>query len=141
MHDFWQKQPLNEEHIKIRPTLWLKALRQVGIQQQRRCVILAMLMEKGNNLVRGSEHRPCAKNPSRYRMTLITIRERKLTSTFKKLFLPKVPGTNNPFKTPFKALGLYIQWQLSTQLPLNNKASLPTVCVNWSKLTKIRMNS
>ena len=44
---------------------------------------MAMLLEKGNNPVRGSENRPCAKNPSGYRMTLITIRERNLTSTLK----------------------------------------------------------
>jgi len=86
-----------------------------------------MLLEKGNNPVRSSENRPCAKNPSGYRTTLITIRERNLTSTFKKLFIPKLPGTNNPFKTAFEALGPYIQWQFSTKLPLNMKA-IPTDC-------------
>lgn len=43
-----------------------------------------------------------------------------MTSTFKKLFIPKVP-----FKTAFEALGPSIQWQFSTKLPLNTKA-VPT---------------
>lgn len=127
MPEFWQKQPLNEEHIEIRPCLRLKAPRQVGIHPQRRCVILATLLEEGNNPVRSSENRPCAKNPSGYRMTLITIRERNLTSAFKKWCIPQVPGTNNPFKAALEAPVLCIGWQLPTKLPLNAK-TIPTNC-------------
>lgn len=130
MPEFWQKQPFNEAHIKIRPCLWLKAGSQVGIHPTRRCVILARFLEESNNPVRGSENRPCAENPSGYRTTLITIRERNLTSTFKNLFLSKVPGTNNPFKIALEALGFCIQWWLSMKLPLNTK-TIPTDCHAW----------
>lgn len=99
----------------------------MGIHPWGRCVILATLLEEGNNPGGGSENRPCAENPSGYRMTLITIRERNLTSSFKKLFISKVPGTSNPFKIALEALGLCIQWWLSTKLPLNAQ-TIPTDC-------------
>lgn len=59
---------------------------------------MAVFLEKSHNPLRGSENRSRAENPLGCRMTLITSRERKLTSTFKKLFLSKALGTNNPFK-------------------------------------------
>lgn len=127
MHEFWHKQCLNEEHIKIKPCLCLKAPRRVGIRPQRRCVILAALLEKGNSPLKGSENRPCAENPLGYRMALITIRERNVTSAFKNLCTRKVPDTNNPFKTALGAPGLYIRWQSSTKLPPNAK-TIPTNC-------------
>lgn len=71
-------------------------------------VMLAMFLEKGNNLERGSKNRPVLRNPAGYRTTPITIRERNLTSTFKKLFLFKAPGTNKPFKIALEVLRLYI---------------------------------
>lgn len=88
---------------------------------------MAVLLEKGNSPVRGSENRPRAKNPSGHRMTLRTIRERNVTSALEKLCRPQVAGTSNPFRTASEAPGLYSRWQSSTKLPLNAE-TIPTDC-------------
>ena len=59
---------------------------------------MAVFLEESHNPLRGSENRSRAENPLGCRMILITSRERNLTSIFKKLFLSKALGTNNPFK-------------------------------------------
>ena len=64
---------------------------------------MAVFLEESHNPLRGSESRSHADNPSGCRMTLITSRERNLTSTLKRLFLSKVLGTNNPFKMHFRS--------------------------------------